>query len=399
MSGCPSGAGDQAPQVPTSVTAAQDGPDIVVRWVTPQPVPGSPPILGYTVRAVAAAGRGGMQSEFGVRVLDPAASSAKLTGTLAGHRIEVRALTQNGESWPAAVDAPPVGGPAPDTIPPAAKASPPGGSFTGPVQVSLGSADPSAQIYYTLDGSSPLDAPDSVAARAVLYTRPFTVADRVESSVRLQYVVIDLADNTSAVQEEVYTFGTPTAPGAPALGTVTPGDGRVTATWTAPANPGSSPVIGYTVTARPPTGAALTVVTAPDVTSAVVPGLVNGTPYTVSVTATNAADTGPASSTTTVTPRQRMRDALTVTRAQWTAGDLVVQGTGTQPGATVTVHSGGASGPVVGTAFVAPPAAGAVTGTWEVRVRTGPFATTRPTDVHVVSSGGAGLGPVTLTDG
>jgi hypothetical protein len=180
------------------------------------------------------------------------------------------------------------------------------------------------------------------------------------------------------------------------LGPVTPGDGRVTVSWTPSASPGSSPVIGYTITARPAAGATVTAIAKPGTTSAVVPGLVNGTAYTVSVTATNAADTGPPSATATVTPAP-VRDTLTVTRAQWTPGDLVLEGTGSRPGATVTVHAGGVSGPVVGTAFVAPPPANATAGTWAVRVRTGEFATTRPADVHVVSSGGAALGPVTLT--
>jgi Chitobiase/beta-hexosaminidase C-terminal domain/Fibronectin type III domain len=396
MNGCPSGAGEQ---LPTGVTATQDGPDILVRWTPPQPDTGTPPVLGYTVRAVATSGGDGAHQEFGLRITDPAASSARLPGTLAGHRIEVRTLTRNGESWPPALDNTPVAGPVPDTTPPSAAASPSGGGFTGPVQVSLTSPDPSAQIYYTLDGSNPLDAPDSVAADAITYTRPFTVAGRVQSMVTLRYVTIDAADNTSPVEEEVYTFGVPTAPGAPVLGPVTPGDGRVTVAWAPPASTGSSPVIGYTVTARPSGGAAVTAVAGRDATSAVVPGLVNGATYAVSVTATNSADTGAPSAAVTVTPSSPAQDTLTVTRAHWAPGDLVLEGTGTRPGATVTVHAGGSSGAVVGTAFVAPPPADADAGTWVVRVRTGPFATDRPTDVHVVSSGGADLGPVPMTDG
>lgn len=79
-------------------------------------------------------------------------------------------------------------------------------------------------------------------------------------------------------------------PGAPTGVTGTAGDGRVTASWTAPADDGGATISGYTATASPG-GASCTTVT----TSCEITGLTNGTPYTLTVTATNSAGTSPAS--------------------------------------------------------------------------------------------------------
>ncbi len=90
--------------------------------------------------------------------------------------------------------------------------------------------------------------------------------------------------------------GTPTGVGG------SPGAGSANVTWNAPSS-GGSPMTSYTITpyigatAQPPT-----VVAAP-ATSAVVPGLTNGTTYTFTVTATNAVGSSPASAATgLVTP-------------------------------------------------------------------------------------------------
>ena len=88
-------------------------------------------------------------------------------------------------------------------------------------------------------------------------------------------------------------------PGAPTGVTATAGNGQATVTWSAPASNGGSPITGYTVTASP---GGLTCTTAGALTCTV-SGLTNGTPYSFTVTASNAAGTGPSSSpSASVTP-------------------------------------------------------------------------------------------------
>ena len=83
-----------------------------------------------------------------------------------------------------------------------------------------------------------------------------------------------------------------TVPGAPTVVSVDARDGRVTVSWSAPAGTGGAAITGYTVTAAP--GGA-TATTDGTTHTADVTGLVNGTAYTFTVTATNSVGTGPAS--------------------------------------------------------------------------------------------------------
>ena len=86
--------------------------------------------------------------------------------------------------------------------------------------------------------------------------------------------------------------------GAPTIGTATAGDAQATVTFTPPASNGGSAITGYTVTSSPG-GVAATGVTSP----ITVTGLANGTTYTFTVTATNAAGVSSASSASNaVTP-------------------------------------------------------------------------------------------------
>jgi fibronectin type 3 domain-containing protein len=103
-----------------------------------------------------------------------------------------------------------------------------------------------------------------------------------------------------------------TVPGAPIIGTATGGYHSATVTWSAPLSNGGLPVTGYTVTSSPAvsTPAACSTALTGSSTSCIFTGLTNGTSYTFTVKATNAAGTGPASSPSNLTaPANTVPDA------------------------------------------------------------------------------------------
>ncbi|TCN72855.1 fibronectin type III domain-containing protein [Acetobacteroides hydrogenigenes] len=131
----------------------------------------------------------------------------------------------------------------------------------------------------------------------------------------------------NASTSEAFKFVVCTAPDAPTIGAATADDGQATVSFTPPASDGGSPITGYTVTATPGN------ITATGTTSPiVVTGLTNGTDYTFTVTASNAALTSaPSAATNSVKPQKSQTISFTNPGAQLY---------GTTPTLTATATSG-----------------------------------------------------------
>ena len=142
------------------------------------------------------------------------------------------------------------------------------------------------------------------------------------------YAVTVVATNSIGDSDNSTTVnGTPNVePGQPTLSSVVPGNQSLTVTWTAPSNDGTA-ITGYTATAVD----GLSTLTCTTVLlTCTITGLVNGTEYTVSLIASNAAGPSTESDPLTGTPVSvpgaptdvqltRVFDGITVT---WTAPTL-----------------------------------------------------------------------------
>jgi Fibronectin type III domain len=148
----------------------------------------------------------------------------------------------------------------------------------------------------------------------------------------------------------VFTFAFGAAPSAPVLNSpLTSGNGTLAGTFTeAPAAPA---VTGYLVTAVPTVGATVTSPVAAAATSFTLTGLVNGTSYSVSLTATNTAGTSAASNTVTGTPALAAQPPVTNLQAAPAPNAAVLTWTPPAGTATVTGYTVGVSPTVVGAPF------------------------------------------------
>ena len=135
-------------------------------------------------------------------------------------------------------------------------------------------------------------------------------------------------------------------PGAPTNVAAVKGDGQATVSWTAPSFDGGSAITGYTALAS--AGGQSKAVSG-TVTMATVTGLTNGTSYTFTVTATNAAGTGPASAQSTVV----VPEASYVAWTRQFGSSLSDSGTGIAVDGQGNIYVGGAvSGPLPGQVYL-----------------------------------------------
>ena len=274
------------PATPTNVTAQPGDGQATVTWTAP--TDGGSPITSYQVTA----------HHDGTDEPAP-----PVTGTPPTTTTTVHGLT-NGTAYTFTVTATNTAGTGPASAP-----SPPVTPATlpaAPTDVSATAGDRQATVTWTAPadtGGSPITGYTVTAHHAGTDgpTRAATATtatlDGLSNGTAYTFTVT--ATNTagtgpaSAPSPPVTPATRVGAPAAPTGVTATAGDGSATVSWTAPADTGGSPITGYTVTAHHagtdgPTRAATA-------TTATLDGLSNGTAYTFTVTASNAAGTGPAS--------------------------------------------------------------------------------------------------------
>lgn len=383
--GCPAGPAGQAPNAPTETFAGAAGQNgINVSWA-PATVPAdAPAITGYEVIAVDTV----LGQEVSVKV-GAEATSATIRGLVNAQTYPVRVIALNGQASTAA-EAGTVIVTSSDAPPTVSAPSAPGNvavqdsSLLGTAQVSwtAAAANGSAVTGYTVRAIS---GSEEIASTTVSGGGTSATLNGLAPGTEYGFVVTaNSAAGNTAADPVLFTTkaGDLTAPSAPNVVRVTPGNGSATVEWQ-PAAAGNTPVTGYRLTATPPTGEPVVVTAGAAARSAALTGLTNGTTYALNLVATSAGgDSAPATfgsgATASVTPA----DQLTATaefradKREWRIGGSA----SVTVGNTVTARN--ANGAFIGTATVL------ADGSWTIRVRNSTAAST-PTVTITSSAGGS----------
>ena len=178
---------------------------------------------------------------------------------------------------------------------------------TPPAAPTIGTATPGngqATISFTpgSDGGSPITGFTVTCSSTFQPTRtvtgtvsPITVLALANNSPYLCSVTATNAIGTGQASAAVNVTPLPSVPGAPAITSVTPGDGQATIGFNPPTNDGGATVTNYVATCGSATAGGPT-------SPIIVSGLSNGTTYSCTVAAVNSAGTGAQSSAVIVTP-------------------------------------------------------------------------------------------------
>ncbi len=292
------------PGAPTGASATGSDTSASITWSAPASDGGSP-IIGYTVTAAdSTTPANGHQT--------CTWSSGPLTCTVSG-------LT-NGDSYTFTVTATNAVG----TGPASAASSPVTPMAVPGVPTSVGAAATNAAATVTWsapasDGGSPITSYTVTAADSTTPANGHQTCTWSSGPLSCTVTGLTNGDSYTFTVTATNAVGTgpvsaasvavtpaPILPGAPTIGSATPGNAKATVTWSAPASDGGSPITGYTVTAADSTTPAnghQTCTWSSGPLTCTVTGLTNGDSYTFTVTATNAVGTGPASAASNpVTP-------------------------------------------------------------------------------------------------
>jgi hypothetical protein len=282
--GCPNGPLQAGPPGPTNVIAASVAGGIKLTWTPAVALAGTPAITGYRVTAIGQTVINGEQNEIGKRIAGQAAKGTTITGLTTGevYDVEVVSVSSVGQTFPAITAIPQT-----DTTPPVITATPNGGSFATPRQVTLTSNEAGSQIFYTTNGDDPLDPAGDVIPTATTYTGSFAIG----SNTTLKYVGFDPSGNASVVGVATFVISNAPTPAPPTFLPATVGQGFITLNWTS-----SDPSITlYGIQLSDAGGLAVGSLRETTQQTLTINGLTAGTPYFATIKAKNVNGYGPVS--------------------------------------------------------------------------------------------------------
>jgi N-acetylneuraminic acid mutarotase len=265
------------PGAPTGVSATAGDAQAIVSFTAPASS-GGYPITGYTVKSTP----GGIKAEGHA---SPITVKHLINGTNYTFTVTATNRIGTGPASSPSNSVKPLGAPGAPT-----KVSATAGNAEATVSFKLPPDDGSTITGYTVTSK-----PGGITAQGV--GSPITVTGLTNGTAYTFTVTATNAIGTGPASSASNRVTPCTAPGTPLDVTAEPGNAEAKVSFSAPASNGGSPITSYTVTSSAgQTGKG-------HASPITVKGLINGTAYTFTVTATNRAGTGPASSVSnSVTP-------------------------------------------------------------------------------------------------